>query len=613
MAYGGTGAAELWLGDPKKAGNGPTLFDHPSSVCVDARGRVYVADNHNDRVQIFSKTGALIKSLPVNGPAVVRVHQKTGQLYVFSWTMALAYGYTAPPHEVEAMLRAFDPFESSTATLSVPLPLRNYAGTSRGFMGSPHYDECPYRAELDGYADPPVVWMGTSWGRGGPTRESAIKGYDLSLYRLENGEMVHLENWNDRVGRAVRTSRPTRLMRKRMYVAPSRGTLYVSEHSPKATHLLTRIDPDTGKTDVVTLPYTAEEFAIDNRGHIYLRCAQIIGRHRLDTLREVPFDYGEERRFRWSSFAKKGSLISGLPLPGQKPCWWHESGMSINLKGELAVFCHNEPKVRRGAMASAHVPMRARRYTPQVYPGRRRYGEIHVWDEHGKLIRSDVVPGLMDGHGTHIDQRGDIYFLAGAHRIYRDGEKEKDFMPRSGCVMKFTPGKGKIYATRRAAVPLRGDIDTDPLPKLRGYGTSYYVKGAEWIYPGIGYVHPGAPCQCWNCRFTVDALGRTFAPETFRNQVAVLDSSGNLLMHIGRYGNVDDGVPLVADMRFRTRGPRSVGGDEVALAYANYVAVHTDHRLFIYDAANDRILGVRLDYRATERVPLSGGAPEGER
>jgi hypothetical protein len=250
--------------------------------------------------------------------------------------------------------------------------------------------------------------------------------------------------------------------------------------------------------------------------------------------------------------------------------------------------------------------MHSRPYTPQVYPGRKRYGEIHVWDKHGKVIHYDAVPGLMDGHGTFIDQRGDIYFLTGAHRVYRDGDEEKDFMPLSGCVVKFTPGKAKVYSTRRAAVPLTSDIPTDALPKLKGYGTSYFLKDAEWVYPGIGYVHPGAPCQCWNCRFAVDTFGRTFAPETFRNQIAVLDSNGNLLMHIGRYGNVDDGVPLVPDMRVRTREPRPVGGDEVALAYANFVAVYTDHRLFIYDAANDRILCVKLDYHATQHVPLTG-------
>ncbi len=38
--------------------------------------------------------------------------------------------------------------------------------------------------------------------------------------------------------------------------------------------------------------------------------------------------------------------------------------------------------------------------------------------------------------------------------------------------------------------------------------------------------------------------------------------------------------------------------------YACYVAAHTDRRLFIADAGNARIVSVKLDYHATERVPL---------
>jgi hypothetical protein len=92
----------------------------------------------------------------------------------------------------------------------------------------------------------------------------------------------------------------------------------------------------------------------------------------------------------------------------------------------------------------------------------------------------------------------------------------------------------------------------------------------------------------------------------------VLDSAGNLILRIGKYGNVDDGRPLVAaersnrsDASDKSDG-RPIGGDEVALMHACYVAADTDRRLFIADAGNARILSVRLDYHATERVALKG-------
>jgi hypothetical protein len=138
-------------------------------------------------------------------------------------------------------------------------------------------------------------------------------------------------------------------------------------------------------------------------------------------------------------------------------------------------------------------------------------------------------------------------------------------------------------------------------------GGPAWVEGAEWFYGGVGYAGKNAAwakggCCCWNARFALDYFARSFAPEPRHFSVAVLDSSGNLILRVGRYGNVDDGVPLV-----REGGPpkpRSIGGDEVGLFHACYVAADTDRRLFIADAGNARILSVKLGYHAEEKVAL---------
>jgi hypothetical protein len=112
---------------------------------------------------------------------------------------------------------------------------------------------------------------------------------------------------------------------------------------------------------------------------------------------------------------------------------------------------------------------------------------------------------------------------------------------------------------------------------------------------------PGS-CVCWNSRFCLDYFNRCFAPEPLGYSVAVLDSSGSLILRVGRYGNADDGQPLVAG-----RGPakgRSIGGDEVALMHAQMLAVESDRRLFISDLGNARIVSVKLDYHTTKRIPL---------
>jgi hypothetical protein len=136
-----------------------------------------------------------------------------------------------------------------------------------------------------------------------------------------------------------------------------------------------------------------------------------------------------------------------------------------------------------------------------------------------------------------------------------------------------------------------------------------WVEGAEWMYGGVGFngfnAGPGGGCDCYTSRFDLDDFARSFAPEVDHNSVAILDRNGNLVLRVGRYGNYDDGVPLVKDGA--SPRARSLGGDEVGLFHAQYVGTHTDRRLYIADAGNMRILSVKLDYHESHTTPLKGG------
>jgi hypothetical protein len=221
-----------------------------------------------------------------------------------------------------------------------------------------------------------------------------------------------------------------------------------------------------------------------------------------------------------------------------------------------------------------------------------------MWDRHGKLVREDVVPGMGHLNGIGIDKDDNIYMLAASRRQI-DG---KPFDPTldadtGGTLLKVKANQCRVLTTGGAPVPLTSE--TQPKRSADCQGT--WVQGADWFYGGVGFSTPGG-CICWNCRFDLDYFNRSFAPEPLMNSVAVLDSSGNLILRIGKYGNVDDGKPLIAD-----GGPptvRSIGGDEVSLFYANYVAADTDRRLFIADAGNARIVSVKLGYHAEEKVAL---------
>ena len=112
----------------------------------------------------------------------------------------------------------------------------------------------------------------------------------------------------------------------------------------------------------------------------------------------------------------------------------------------------------------------------------------------------------------------------------------------------------------------------------------------------------GGGCACWFSRFKLDHFARSISPEPHQFRVAVVDSAGNLILRIGKYGNVEDGKPLIED-----DGPpntRSIGGDEVSLMHACFVGTHTDRRIFISDLGNQRIVSVKLEYHTEIRIPL---------
>ncbi|MGW4060150.1 NHL repeat-containing protein [Amycolatopsis sp. NPDC004747] len=64
-------------------GTGPGQFRAPSGIAVDTRGRVWVADTGNDRVQAFTRDGALVRVLAgrLKAPEAVAV-DAAGNVYV---------------------------------------------------------------------------------------------------------------------------------------------------------------------------------------------------------------------------------------------------------------------------------------------------------------------------------------------------------------------------------------------------------------------------------------------------------------------------------------------------------------------------------------------------
>jgi sugar lactone lactonase YvrE len=584
-----TFVGHLRQGSPGKADG---QFNSASCVACDAAGNVYVGDYGNNRVQVFDAAGKFLRSLAVNKPACVRVSPKDGQIYVFSWT--LPFVDAEPNRSPPATLTRFGPLDKPAVLATYPLRIEN---------GLVDGNTC--RAEVDFATEPPTIWLCES-GVGATWFSSKLEDANIRLLVEQGGKLVVKQDFHKEAAREVVFTRPTRHMKQRLYFDALNRQLYVGELiEPAVIHATSmadaaRIDPESGKVSWIHLPFDAEDMAFDMDGMVYLRTENRISRFDATTWREVPFDYGLECPQITSLGMKIGKASSAIEFVGFYESSSQLGGLCVSPRGNIAVTVFNtENAAERGeprSLAGAGVA----KYTPQLYPGRARPWEVHVFDKHGRILYEDAVAGIGRPVGIGMDVRDDLYLMiAGVGRIHG----QLHWNPIS-CTYLKTPPKSKFLATL-APVPLPAESRPKREPEIHGveWAGDIWAEGAAWVQGGVGWDGKRMKCHCTSqSRPALDYLGRSFLPEVDHYSVLVLDTAGNEIVRIGRYGNVDDGVPLV-----KAGGPpdpRPMGGDEVAIMHGQMLAVQSDRRLFISDLGNARIASVKLGYHAEAHVPL---------
>ncbi len=369
---------------------------------------------------------------------------------------------------------------------------------------------------------------------------------------------------------------------------------------------------------------------------------------------EVPYDYGVLPQGTWTTFIYAGKSFAGRrhewrgiiytkDQPGAK---YFQDGLGVNMRGEIAVQSniYYVPKMDDigawEAFSGVRVNMliggdnhSGRKYEQMlrdvddlerrgesVYFIRRKPGlplsggTIWTYEASGELrAECAVVAGDLI-NGVQIDEDGDLYFVNARLRVVdengsvflgrragRFGDPEKRKTPATGTLIKT---RGKDAHLLHAGAAVRMDELPARLPdlivtdwaeegRISVKSSWAWFEGAKWLYGGPSpIVYSG--CSCPTMRFHTDWFKRTFVPEAYRHSIGVLDANGNLILHIGRYGNLDSGD-----------GPKSripVGGDGIAMAFVRFVS-GTDDRLVFEDYA-ERIVSLRLNYHAEETAPV---------
>lgn len=609
IAFNKEGVLEHFLGNPDgKEGSKNNEFHSVASVACDSKGRVYVADYENDRIQIFSEKGEFLKSISINKPHLIQIDPNNGDIYVSSW---LAMYSNKAKNGPSPTLTHLGNFDNPTSKANFDLPFIDYA--KNVFMNEGNW--ATYNVHFDFYTKQPTAWIlpgriGTNsekWmGRG--LQVNSSEASCMKLYVAEGDKLKIIADFGPRISTSVKRFKPPVIARQRLYINPKTEKLYIAEGDSgvmKSFKALVEVDPDSGKVEIVNIPVTSEDLCFDHNGLIYLRTGFEVIRYDPTTWKEIPFDYGVEReKIGFEGHGPTSISAIALPtigLPGQ----FHLGGMAINHKLNLIVSCYNS-KINFGPVQfveGLNINKKGGngQYTPKTYPGRVNYAEIHMWDKQGKLLKEDIFPGLGITDGLAIDNDDNIYVLVDGARIING---KPFFDPCSETLVKAKPNQAKALSdSKNVQVPLpkteRPKRDQD----IRsGSIDGAWLEGTEWMYGGVGFagfsVGYAPSCACWNARFSMDYLKRSFAPEITHYSVAVLDSNGNLILRIGQYGNIDDGTPLVREGG--PKNPTSIGGDEVALFHAAYVTSITDKRLFIADAGNSRILSVKLGYHTNK-------------
>ena len=481
--------------------------------------------------------------------------------------------------------------------------------------------------EVDCWANQPRLWLG---GHAGSA--------SVSLWEEDGGSLKKILNFDEEARKEAGANYLGRWsggFGDKVICDARRGQLYFHPWGCLGGGRAAVFDMKTGGFLFwVELRAAMDDIAFDKRGHLHCQFNNLeqmrnaVGR--LDPSRkqyaECPYDYGEE-----GEYIAKG-WIGVLATWSQHK---FSDGIGVNMMGDVAVVngIYRAPRMddleglfkstrmegkRAGTDDAAHesfirnIREMEKRGVQQYYiprrPGLASIGEtIWTFDRSGELRQESAVIAPFLLNGVQLDEDGRLYFAQCATKVVngkpflqgRGGNFgcEKPLVaanrnPLTGTFIKSRPKDVRLLL-KNASIPL----DADQLPK-RPYDANSIGKGPGW-WEGTEWLYAGASpavdtdvsaCECPQLRSHLDWYKRSFVPEAYRHSIGVLDTNGNLIMHLGRYGNFDDaGRMKPGDADIALTMPRFISGTDNYLAFSDW---------------GERLVALKIAYEAEETVGI---------
>ncbi|MBA4388734.1 MAG: hypothetical protein C0404_12185, partial [Verrucomicrobia bacterium] len=603
-------------------------LNNPCGIDCDAQGRVYVADSFNNRVQVFSPEGKYLKTIPVGRPREICIHRKTGAIY-------LQHQGEVQGRSVDRLTK-FKSFDDPTEDFhadniaAASMALDSTTAKPRIWVGggvnkSKNVD--------DPYGD----HTGTSiviWEEDGRTFKKIVD-FDAEMKAL--GGENYIGRWSNDVADHVNCDP----VREQLYYKAYRGNPWI-------------FDLKTGrKIASLNIGGSFNDIAFDKRGYMHVHLDPGFGAPgviRLDpsqastykdmwgekkgvlAYKEVPYDYGLELNVGGIRY------LGAMPVRDQPGAKYFQDGVGVDMKGNVAEQCNiyfvpkmeeegwsvaDSGRAMRDKLGQGSGPSRYPEFMRRIEQQRKNGEDVYsikrlpgiplagatIWTFHanGELNQEAAAITAKYMVGTQVDEDGFLYFgtsngkmvdgqpfLAGrgsnlgTNGIFDSANKT----PATYSYIKAKPNNVR-WIMKNAAVPI------EPPParpaELISWGpfghpeSPIWAEGVEWIYAGYS---PGvaAGCTCPASRAHLDWFKRSYIPEAYRYSIGIVDTAGNLVMHVGRYGNLDDALQM------------KPGSQDIALTLPRFIG-GTDNYL-AFDDWGERLVVLKLNYHAEETAGI---------